>query len=194
MKTGGSFSKTCCKPTCTSFYSLITRRHLISHFDDGDKIKHSWMGFSPLWFSDTPFEAPPPLSYLENLAVQHSDVADNPFTWLILLLIVRSPHRHQNMLKGSFTKIVLCFLCCLLQVSFCSWISTAAVMFRNSLKMLLTGGKTNRKSRSSGECVCWCPSQTRTHLPVSCRRCRRGLSVYFWKQKNYTSFSKLLAE
>lgn len=30
----------------------------------------------------------------------------------------------------------------------------AAVMFRNSLKMLLTGGKANRKSRSSGESLC----------------------------------------
>uniref|UniRef100_A0A3B4WVZ3 Tetratricopeptide repeat, ankyrin repeat and coiled-coil containing 2 n=1 Tax=Seriola lalandi dorsalis TaxID=1841481 RepID=A0A3B4WVZ3_SERLL len=35
-------------------------------------------------------------------------------------------------------------------------------MFRNSLKMLLTGGKANRKSRSSGESVFSCQPQTMT--------------------------------
>lgn len=40
--------------------------------------------------------------------------------------------------------------------------ASAAVMFRNSLKMLLTGGKANRKSRSSGESVFWCQPQTMT--------------------------------
>uniref|UniRef100_A0A3Q3X941 Uncharacterized protein n=1 Tax=Mola mola TaxID=94237 RepID=A0A3Q3X941_MOLML len=43
-------------------------------------------------------------------------------------------------------------------------------MFRNSLKMLLTGGKANRKSRSSGESVYCCQPQTMTHLPVSTQK------------------------
>lgn len=48
--------------------------------------------------------------------------------------------------------------------------TSAAVMFRNSLKMLLTGGKANRKSRSSGESVLWCQPQTMTHLPVNTQK------------------------
>lgn len=48
--------------------------------------------------------------------------------------------------------------------------ASAAVMFRNSLKMLLTGGKANRKSRSSGESVLWCQPQTMTHLPVNTQK------------------------
>lgn len=43
-------------------------------------------------------------------------------------------------------------------------------MFRNSLKMLLTGSKANRKSRSSGESVYCCQPQTMTHLPVSTQK------------------------